>query len=121
MQIIADLQLHSPHARAVSKNITLEGMYDWALKKGIGLITPADWTHPIWVKEIKEKLEETGEGVYSLRTKRQSTDCGLQTTANPAFLLVTEVSCMYYQDGRYHAVHVLVFAPHLETVEKINK
>src|SRR3989344_1606265 len=118
MQVIADLHLHSPYARAVSKNITLEKMAEWAQKKGIDLITPADWTHPKWLRQLKENLEETNNGIFQLKSKIKSQNAKVSESH---FLLSTEVSCVYHQDGRYHAVHVLIFAPALQTVEKINK
>ena len=119
MQVIADLHLHSPYARAVSKNITLEKMAEWAQKKGIDLITPADWTHPIWLAELKNNLIEVNEGIFKLRLETGGQR--LDQVSEPHFLLSTEVSCAYHQEGRYHAVHILIFAPNLETVGKINK
>jgi PHP family Zn ribbon phosphoesterase len=67
MEVIADLHLHSKYSRAVSQNMTLPVMTDFARKKGIKLLTTSDWTHPLWMREIKTNLEETGEGVYSLK------------------------------------------------------
>lgn len=114
MNIVADLHLHSPYAKAVSKKMTLENIYDSAQKKGIGLVTTGDWTHPVWEKEIRNKLIEDCEGIYRLKSE-------VRDGKHPSFLLVTEMSCVYHQEGRYHAVHILIFAPNLETVAKINK
>ena len=36
----------------------------WAKRKGIGLVTTADFTHPLWLRELKENLVEAGEGIY---------------------------------------------------------
>jgi DNA helicase-2/ATP-dependent DNA helicase PcrA len=67
MEVIADLHLHSKYSRAVSQNMTLPTIVEWAAKKGIGLVSTADWTHPIWLREIKSRLTEAGEGVYKLK------------------------------------------------------
>lgn len=118
MKLIADLQLHSPLARAVSKNMTLENISLWAAKKGIDLVTPGDWTHPVRYKEIGNKMIEVGEGIYRLNSKFKMQNSKVREVN---FALVTEVSCVFRQDEKYHGIHILVFAPNLETVEKINK
>jgi PHP family Zn ribbon phosphoesterase len=67
MQIIADLQLHSRFSRAVSKDMTIPNIAMWAKRKGIGLVATGDWTHPMWMREIKRDLEEMGNGLLRLK------------------------------------------------------
>lgn len=67
MHVIADLQLHSRFSRAVSKDMTIPNIALWAARKGIGLVATGDWTHPMWMREIKEHLEETGTGLLRLK------------------------------------------------------
>lgn len=115
MKIIADLQIHSKYSRAVSKQMSLPFMARWASKKGIDLITTGDFTHPLWFREIKNSLEEVGEGIYQL--KKELVD---QETLNPPkFFLTTEISSIYSQGGRVRRIHTLIFSPNLETVEAI--
>lgn len=124
MKIIADLQIHSPYARAVSKNMSIENIALWASKKGIDLVTPGDWTHPVRYKEIRDQLLENSEGIYELKSKikKSASQRGQNAKLDGVrFLLVTEVSCVFRQNGKYHGIHILVFAPNLEIVEKINK
>lgn len=109
MELIADLHLHSKYSRAVSSRMTVPQIAEWGRKKGIGLLATADWTHPLWLKELRASLEEAGEGVYRC-----------QGTTGPYFLLATEISSIYSQDGKLRKIHNLVFAPSFETVEKIN-
>ena len=90
--ILADLQIHSRFARACSKQINIENLEKWARIKGIDLLGCADFQHPLWNKEIKEKLVEDENGI--LRTK----------TGFP-FLWQTEVSLMFSQGGKRRAVH----------------
>ena len=55
MEIVADLHLHSKYSRAVSKDMVLPIMSKFAKQKGLNLLTTGDWTHPVWLKEIKVK------------------------------------------------------------------
>ena len=115
MQVIADLQLHSRFARAVSSQMVVPVISDWAKKKGIGLVATGDWTHPIWLRELKANLTEAGEGVYKVSS--ESSGEGKE----PLFLLSTEISSIYSQGGRTRRIHTLIFAPNFEVVEKINQ
>lgn len=110
MQVIADLQLHSRFARAVSKQMTFPFIAEWARRKGIGLVATGDWTHPLWFREIERDLEELGNGVLKLKTGEES----------PLFLLATEVSSIYSQGGRLRRVHTLIWVPTIEAARKIN-
>ena len=110
MQVIADLQLHSRFARAVSKQMNFPFIAEWARRKGIGLVATGDWTHPMWFREIERDLEELGNGLLKLKTGDQS----------PLFLLATEVSSIYSQGGRLRRVHTLIWVPTLDAARKIN-
>jgi uncharacterized protein (TIGR00375 family) len=112
MQVVADLQLHSRFSRAVSSQMVVPTIADWAKKKGIDLVATGDWTHPVWFRELKANLIEAGEGVY--KAKDEFSD-------GPLFLLSTEVSSIYSQGGQGRRIHTLIFAPNFEVVEKINK
>ena len=65
MKIIADLHIHSPYSRAVSKEMTLENLDTWARMKGITVMGTGDFTHPAWIKEIKAKLEPAEAGLFA--------------------------------------------------------
>ncbi len=110
MKILADLHIHSKYSRAVSQEMALPQIAQWAKKKGIDLIATGDWTHPLWLREIKANLEEVGSGVY-----------GIKGTKEPLFVLSTEISSIYSQGGRLHRIHNVILAPSLAVVEKINK
>ena len=102
----ADLHLHSPFARATSRELTFENMARWARIKGIDLLASADFTHPEWFAETKRRLRPTGEGLYECEGAR--------------FVLGTEVNCNGYQGGRNRRIHMLMLAPSIEVVERIN-
>lgn len=110
MKIITDFHIHSKYARATSPNMNLENLSVWAEKKGIQVISTGDFTHPVWFKELKEKLEPAEQGLYKLKGAESPT----------RFILTTELSCIYTKKGKGRRVHLLLFAPSLETVEKIN-
>jgi uncharacterized protein (TIGR00375 family) len=118
MEYVADLHFHSKYSRAVSRDMTIPLIAFWAKKKGIDILTTTDWTHPLWLREIRGVLEETSEGLYSLKT----TDKKQQTTSkDPLFILSTEISSIYSQGGKVRRIHNLVFSPNFETVERINR
>lgn len=112
MEVIADLHLHSKYSRAVSQNMILPVMTQFARQKGIRLLTTGDWTHPMWLREIKKYLEESGDGVYSLKNSTDDID--------PKFILSVEVSSIYSQGGKARRIHCLLFVPNIETAEKFN-
>lgn len=123
MQIIADLQLHSKYSRAVSPEMVIPKMYEWNLKKGIGLLATGDWTHPLWFKELKAYLTERGDGLLELSAtakKMVSYDPAVKHS-NPLFLLSGEVSCIYRHNDKTRRNHLLLFAPSFSAVEHINK
>lgn len=115
MQIIADLHLHSHYSRAVSPQMNLFENARWAAKKGIDLIATADWTHPLWFREMITHLEESRPGIYRLKDQSQP------FAQSVSFLLSTEISNIYFQGGKSRRIHNLLFAPSLQAVETMNK
>jgi uncharacterized protein (TIGR00375 family) len=128
MEVVADLHLHSKYSRAVSQQMILPEMAKWAVKKGINLLTASDFTHPLWIREIKNQLTETGEGVYGLRAKNeklrtQKSEVSSQQLGvdSVRFILTTEIASIFKQHDKLRRIHNLVFAPSIEIVEKINQ
>ncbi|MCG8306546.1 MAG: UvrD-helicase domain-containing protein [Cytophagales bacterium] len=122
MFYIADLHVHSHYSRATSKNLNLESLYQWARVKGIHVIGTGDFTHPQWFKEIGEKLEPEGNGLFRLKDPpRDPALPGMKVEdIDVRFCLSTEISSIYKYGDKVRKNHNLVYAPDLDTVARIN-
>lgn len=116
MNFIADFHIHSKYSRATSKNMDLENLDKWAKIKGIKVLGTGDFTHPEWLKNLKEKLEPAESGLYQLKSKIQNPKSKDETR----FVLTAEISCIYSKNGRVRKIHIIVFSPSFEICEKIN-
>lgn len=110
MELVADLHLHSRFSRAVSPQMVIPEISRWAKRKGIGLVGAPDWTHPLWLRELKNELVEVGDGIYAAKAEPQETK----------FLLATEISSIYTQGGKVRRIHNVILAPSFAAVEEIN-
>ena len=108
MGVIADLHIHGRFSRATSKYITIDNLEKYARIKGVELLGTGDFTHPEWIKELKRDLAEDSAGI--LRTKN-----------NFPFILQTEISLIYTQDGKGRRIHNLVLAPSFDVVDQITE
>lgn len=108
MRIIADLQIHSKYSRACSQDLTPKNIGYWADKKGITVIGTGDFTHPKWLFELKQALEETRPGLYQLKDK----------SAQAYFMLTSEISSIYKQGEKLRRQHTCVFAPSFAAVDR---
>ena len=102
----ADLHIHSRYAYACSKNLTLENLASTAKTKGIDLLASGDFTHPAWLRQLRDGLTEVDEGTFEFEGVR--------------FVLGTEVSCVYRQGGRSRRLHLLVYLSSFEAVGRFN-
>jgi uncharacterized protein (TIGR00375 family) len=103
--MFADLHLHSRFSRACSSSINFENLVKWGKIKGLNLLGTGDFTHPLWLKEIKEKLAGNGKGFYYFE--------------DFPFIITGEISLIYTQE-RGRRIHIVVLVPDIETAEKIN-
>jgi uncharacterized protein (TIGR00375 family) len=113
MHYVTDLHLHSKYSRAVSPQMTLSVMSSYARQKGIDLLTAADFTHPVWFKEIQSQLQGAEEGLFRLKDDND--------TKQVRFLLSTELSSIYKQGDKLRRIHNLIFVPSFATAEKLTK
>lgn len=106
MNVTADLHLHSRYSRACSKDITLQNLEKYARLKGLTLLGTGDFQHPKWLPELKRELTDNGKGV-------------LLTKTGYPFVLQTELSLIYSQDGKGRRVHNVVLAPNFAVADQI--
>jgi uncharacterized protein (TIGR00375 family) len=88
----------------------VETLARWAGLKGINLLGTGDFTHPLYLAELKSKLIPSENGLFSL--KRGNRDV--------SFILTGEVSNIFKKDDKVRRIHTIIFAPSFEVVEKIN-
>lgn len=110
MRFFADLHVHSRYSRGTSPALEPAELARWAAIKGLAVVGSGDFTHPLWFQRLKDRLHETASGLYSLASR------------NPAayFILSAEISLIFKQGGRGRRVHLLLLAPSLAAVKKIN-
>ncbi len=109
METIIDLHIHSKYSRACSKLLEPANLALWADKKGINVLGTGDFTHPSWLKELKENLTEDQSGLFKLKNGN----------AKARFMLTTEISCIYKRGGKTRRVHNCIFAPSFAAVDLI--
>jgi len=106
-EFVADFHIHSKYSRATSKDLTITALAKWAKIKGIGVLGTGDFTHPLWLQDLKDSLRATGTGLFEYEGTR--------------FLLTSEVNTLFYKGGKAHQIHHVLFAPSFEAVERINR
>ncbi|MCX6721189.1 MAG: endonuclease Q family protein [Candidatus Staskawiczbacteria bacterium] len=111
MIFAGDFHIHSKFSRATSPSMDLENLDRWARIKGIKVLGTGDFTHPAWFGDIKEKLSPAERGLFKLKNGDSPT----------RFILTSEISCIYSKGGKVRKVHIIVFAPSINAVEKINE
>ncbi|HNY36285.1 MAG TPA: endonuclease Q family protein [Candidatus Pacearchaeota archaeon] len=109
MKFIADFHIHSKYSRATSGQTDLENISKWAEIKGVKVIATGDFTHPQWIKSIKEELKPAEPGLFQYKN------------SNTRFLLTTEISCIYSKKEKTRKIHLIVLSPSIEISEKINE
>lgn len=120
MRFYADLHIHSRYSRATSRDMSPETLWRWAQLKGITVLGTGDFTHPLWFKELQEKLEPVGNGLYRLRKNVPSEQVFPSCQAEVFFMLSAEISCIYRKNDRTRKVHALVLAPDFDAAYRIN-
>ena len=111
MRVIADLHIHSRYSRATSANMNIPDIARFAQIKGLTLVGTGDFTHPQWLRELKENLSEVpGTGLY--KPKSQKFDIW--------FMITGEVSTVFSFGGKTKKIHHVILTPSIEVAEQIN-
>lgn len=114
--LFGDFHFHSPYSRAVSPSMSLEGLSVGARVKGLHLLGTGDFSHPLWFKELKSKLEEVEgqQGIFRLKAPPKDGEGIL-------FTLTNEVATFFSTPQGVKKVHHIIHAPSLEVVAQLNE
>lgn len=123
MELIVDLHIHSRYSRATSQHMTPENLYRWGKIKGIQVMGTSDFTHPLWLKELREKLEPAEPGLFKLKDNLAFQQDQLLSESCRKnlhrFILTVEISNIYSKAGRVRKLHNLVIVPSFEVAGKL--
>ena len=117
MKTIADLHIHSRFSMATSREGTPENLDFWARKKGISLIGTGDFTHPVWRKELRERLVPEENGLYRLREEYVKEESRKFPGEGTRFVVSGEISSIYKKNGKTRKVHNVILLPSLEAAD----
>ena len=109
MRVISDIHIHSKYSRACSPALVPVNLDKWGKIKGVNLMGTGDFTHPGWLAELKNNLEEAESGFFKLKGQ----DSGIR------FVLSSEVACIYSQaEKKMRRVHYVLTLPSFAAVDK---
>jgi len=113
LRVIADLHVHSRYSRATSQQMNIEEINRFAQIKGLNLVGTGDFTHPRWLKELREDLAEVPDAsLYKPARDIKS----------PVHYMITgEVSTIFTFEGHVKKIHHVLLTPSLETAVQINE
>jgi uncharacterized protein (TIGR00375 family) len=112
MKVIADLHIHSKYSRATSEQMSLPSIAKFARIKGLNLVGTGDFTHPLWLSEIKQTLIPDAD---SKLLKLSNEDSAIR------FVLQTEVCTIFNFKGEFKKVHHVILTPTIESAVQINE
>jgi uncharacterized protein (TIGR00375 family) len=92
--------------------MSIEEIARFARIKGLNLVGTGDFTHPKWLREIRETLApEQNTGLYRVVNNPNSP---------VRFMLTTEVSTIFDLENEAKKVHHVILTPSVEVVVQIN-
>ncbi len=112
IRVIADLHVHSRFSRATSEQMSIKEIARYAKIKGLQIVGTGDFTHPQWLREIRQTLvPETDTGLYKVAS----------TPELPVhFMLTTEVCTIFDFENKNRKVHHVILTPSVEMAVQIN-
>jgi len=92
--------------------MNIRGITRSARLKGLNLVGAGDFTHPQWLKELREGLAEIpNANLYKPAGDLESPVC---------YMVTCEVSTIFTFNGKVRKIHHVVLTPSLETAVQIN-
>ena len=120
MRFIADFHIHSRYSRATSGDMIPEAIWKWAQLKGISVVGTGDYTHPKWFRELNDKLEPLGNGLFGLKKPFCGNGVPATCRSEVSFILTTEISCIYSKNKKTRKVHCIVIMPDFASAAKFS-
>jgi uncharacterized protein (TIGR00375 family) len=112
LRVIADLHIHSRYSRATSERMSTAEIARFSRIKGLNLVGTGDFTHPLWLKELKETLEPLPDAsLYKLTGNHEP---------SVSFMITTEVCTVFQHQDEYKKVHHVILTPSIEIATQIN-
>ncbi len=106
MKFAADFHIHSKYSRATSPNMNIKTLSEYAKLKGISLLGTGDFTHYLWLEELKNTLKDSGNGLFEYN--------GVN------FMLTGEISSIYSKNGKVRKIHNVIFVPSFDIADKVD-
>ncbi len=105
MKFAADFHIHSKYSRATSPDMNIKTLSEYAKLKGVSLLGTGDFTHYLWLEELKNTLKDSGNGLFEYN--------GVN------FMLTGEISSIYSKNGRVRKIHNVIFVPSFDIADKV--
>ncbi len=125
MEVVADLHIHSRFSIATGQQADLEHLDLWGRYKGLRVVGSGDCTHPAWLQELGDKLEEVAPGTYELKRELalplEIQGPAWESVAPVRFLITGEVSAIYKKGGRVRKVHLVLLLPSLDAARRLSQ
>ena len=118
--LISDFHVHSKYAYACSEQLNIKNIDNAAKEKGIDLLGTGDFTHPLWIKEIKDELSESEEGIYESKSSGTGTRFILSSEVCTVFGGDKDQKSIFDKSGSVRKIHNCILAPSIEIAEAIN-
>ena len=106
MKFAADFHIHSKYSRATSPDMNIKTLSEYAKLKGVSLLGTGDFTHYLWLEELKNTLKDSGNGLFEYN--------GVN------FMLTGEISSIYSKNGRVRKIHNVIFVPGFDIADKVS-
>jgi len=77
------------------------------------VVGTGDFTHPLWLKELKEDLVEVeNTGLYKVKNEEN---------LKVFFMITTEVNTVFEFEGKTKRIHHVIWVPSIEVAEQVNE
>ncbi len=85
----------------------IEGIYNFAVRKGVNVLGTGDALFPKWHKEIVNEIEPCGNGLFAYKTIN--------------FILTAEVNLVFESRGKDRGIHLVLTFPDFCSVDALSR